>query len=211
MIIRLYEEKDRLSVRRICCDTAFMGEDVANFLEDREVFADFAISYYTDYEPQSLFVAQSEDSVIGYIAGCRDTKRYEQIFKSRILPNTILRCLARGLILKPKSRKFIYNTFKSFLKGEFKRPEISKEYPAHLHINIDGEKRRLGTGLMLMNRLLEYFKEQKVYGVHLTSVSKIGQEFFFKYGFKKLYSIRVSYFDYLVKEPVELICFGKKL
>ena len=209
--IRPFEARDKNSVRSICCDTAFMGENVTNFFEDREIFADFAISYYTDYEPESLFVVQSKEKVSGYIAGCCDTKRYAKIFESRILPKAILKCLTKGVLLKPKARNFILNTLKSFLKGEFNRPQVSEGYPAHLHINVDRRARGTGIGFMLMNFFLRRLKEKNIPAVHLCSISKTGQAFFSKFGFDILYSKKVSYFDYLLKEEQRLICFGKKL
>ncbi len=211
IIIRPYEEKDREIVRKICCDTAFMGEDVTVFFDDREVFADFAISYYTDYEPQSSFVAEIENRVIGYICGCCDTRRYYQIFNSRILPKTIIRSLARGIFLRRKTINFISNTINSLMKGEFKRPYMTEDYPAHLHINVESPSRHLGAGRMLMNKFLEYLNEKKVSAVHLVSISKVGQPFFSKLGFDVLYSQKITYFDYLIKEPLDLKCFGKKL
>lgn len=211
IIVRPYEARDKESVRRICCDTAFMGEDINYFFDSREVFANFAISYYTDYEPESLFVAEINDNVAGYIAGCRDTKRYLQIFQSRILPKAILNSLSKGLFLKAKTIKFVSNTLKSLLKGEFKRPVVFREYPAHLHININKEMRNLGVGLKLMEKFLGYLRSRNIPALHLTSISKIGQSFFLKMGFEVVYSTKVTYFDYLVKEPVYLICFGKRL
>ncbi len=211
IIVRPYQGSDRESIRKICCDTAFMGEEVEAFFEDREVFVDFAISYYTDYEPESLFVAVEREAVIGYIAGCLNSLKYQQIFQSRILPKTILKGIARGLLLKPKARVFLLNCFKSLMKQEFKRPLFREEYPAHLHINVAPSARRLGAGEMLMNKLLEYFKAKDIPAVQLSSISKSGQSFFFKMGFTELYSRRITYFAYLVKEPVYLMCFGRKL
>ncbi len=211
IIIRPFEPKDKESVRKICCDTAFMGDSVTNFFDDCEIFADFAISYYTDYEPQSLFVASDRERIVGYICGCCDTQRYGQIFKSRILPKAILRSLARGIFLKTKTINFISNFFKSLLRGEFRRPSVFKEYPAHLHINIAYESRGLGAGLMLMNKFLGYLKEKNIPAVHLSSISKVGQEFFSKLGFEVIYSEKVTYFNHLVREPLYLICFGKRL
>lgn len=211
IIIRPFNENDRESVRRICAETAFMGESADNFFDDKELFADFAISYYTDYEPESLFVAEYKDKVLGYLAGCGDSKRCSAISQSRILPQAILKSIQRGVIFKPKTRRFILNVMKSFVKGEFKRPCFFDEYPAHLHINVDKDARSLGIGVMLMNKFLEYLRGKNIPAVHLSSVSKIGQVFFSKSGFNILYSQRMTYFDYLVKEPVNLVYFGKKL
>lgn len=211
IVIRQYIPSDRDQVRKICSDTAFMGEAVTKFFDDPEVFADFAISYYTDYEPESLFVAQHSAGVVGYIAGCCDTNKYKRIFNSRILPRAILRSLSRNVIFNGKAANFLLRFFKSLVKGEFNRPDIAKGYPAHLHINLVREARGFGAGSMLMNKFLGYLKEKNIPAVHLSSIAKGGQEFFSKTGFDVLYSKRVTYFDHLVKEPLYLVCFGKRL
>ena len=39
--IREYRPSDREAVRRLCCDTGFLGEPIDPVYEDRELFADF--------------------------------------------------------------------------------------------------------------------------------------------------------------------------
>ena len=75
LLIRVYRPDDRDAVRTVACDTADRGEPVEGFFRDREVFADLLTRYYTDWEPQSLWVAEAEGRVIGYLTGCLDTRR----------------------------------------------------------------------------------------------------------------------------------------
>src|SRR4051812_15889577 len=55
-LIRGYRESDREAVRTLCCDTGFLGDPIDPVYEDRELFADFLTTYYTDHEPESCFL-----------------------------------------------------------------------------------------------------------------------------------------------------------
>ena len=56
--IRAYKAGDRRKVREISYDTAFMGESPEDFFDEEEIPADEVTLYYTDYEPESVFVAE---------------------------------------------------------------------------------------------------------------------------------------------------------
>ena len=73
-IVRPYEPRDRAAVRQIAWDTADNGEPVS-FFSDREVFADILTRYYTDFEPQSLWVVDHAGQAVGYLSGCLDDRR----------------------------------------------------------------------------------------------------------------------------------------
>ncbi len=84
--VRPYEARDRAAVRQICADTADAGQPVESFFPDREVFADLLTNYYTQFEPQSTFIADNDGEVVGYLTGCLDTKRFLSTMKWRIVP-----------------------------------------------------------------------------------------------------------------------------
>ena len=71
--VRSYEAGDRAAVRYICYRTGFMGEPADGFWRHKESWADLWTSFYTDREPESLYVATMDDSVVGYLTGCMDT------------------------------------------------------------------------------------------------------------------------------------------
>ena len=60
------ELRDKAAIRKICCDTGYVGHDIRPYIDDEELFADFWILYYTDFEPQSTFVARVGDRTVGY-------------------------------------------------------------------------------------------------------------------------------------------------
>ena len=91
LTIRPYRQADRHAVRAIVCDTAERGGPVERFFHDREVFADLLTRYYTDWEPGSLWVAERDAWVVGYLTGCLDTRRYHRVMAWRIIPMAVLR------------------------------------------------------------------------------------------------------------------------
>lgn len=208
--IRPFLVSDRLSIRKLCADTAFMGEPVEKFMKSREVFADWATVYYTDYEPEAIFLAEYGGKAIGYAMGCVDEKNYSRVFSRKILP-ALLRKMPKALFFDRSAATFLYNAVKSFLRGEFSRPDFSGSYPAHLHINIDKEFRGLGIGSMLIRDCVTHLALRKARGVRLATLSKRAGEFFEKSGFSLLYRKRISYFDYIAPEKLYLSIYGKVL
>src|SRR5678816_3917962 len=71
LVIRSYRASDRDAVRRLCCQTGFLGEPIDPVYEDRELFADFLTTYYTDHEPESSFVLEENGELCGYLLGSR--------------------------------------------------------------------------------------------------------------------------------------------
>ena len=71
--IRAYRASDRAAVRSIVFATGFMGDPVDWLWGDPESFADLFTRYYTDREPESLFVAERDRTVVGYLSRSVDS------------------------------------------------------------------------------------------------------------------------------------------
>src|SRR5947209_7229733 len=67
--IRGYLESDRPAIRRLCCDTGFLGNPIDAVFQDRESFADLFTSPYLDHEPNWALVAEAKGRVVGYLLG----------------------------------------------------------------------------------------------------------------------------------------------
>lgn len=194
--IRSFTPADRDALRQLCADTAFMGEPVERFMQDRSLFADWATSYYTDYEPQSILLAEYNRGLIGYIMGARREQDYDKVFWRALVPRLIFKS-SGSFMLKHTSRVFFLNLAASLFRGEFRRTDFSKMYPAHLHINVDKNFRGLGAGSLLMNKFLGYLSSTGIKAVRLATLSRKAALFFEKSGFHLLYRQRMTYFDYL--------------
>src|SRR5271157_920746 len=98
--IRPYKVQDRAALRMLCCDVADRGEPIENFFHDRDLAADLLTKYYTDYEPQSTFVAECDGCLVGYINGCMDNRRYGLVMFWLLMPSLLVKAFKRGLFVR---------------------------------------------------------------------------------------------------------------
>ena len=209
--VRKYEEKDRPFVREIACATAFIGKDAGAFFEDREILADTLTTYFTDYEPESCFVAESQGDIIGYIIGAKDEATLNKTQGTKIAKQLFIKALTSRVLLRNKNTFFLFRCLLSLLKGEFRQPDFYKDYPAILHINLKEGFRGLGIGAQLMHAYLGYLKENEIKGVHLATMSDETGAFFSKQGFGLLFSAKRSYFRHILHQDIAVYIYGRRL
>lgn len=211
VIIRRYKDEDRSAVRKIACDTAFMGEPAEVFFDDREILADFLTAYFTDYEPESCFVADFNAQVSGYLLGARDTAILEKVFLANVLPKILRKLILSRNLLNRKNIIFMCRLLISLIRGELRTPDFSKDYPALLHINIVKDLRSQGIGSKLIAGYLSYLENQKIPGVHLATMSEQAPFFFKQNGFELVYSSKRSYFKNILHRDINCYIYAKKL
>jgi ribosomal protein S18 acetylase RimI-like enzyme len=187
-LVRLYETTDRQAVWDIACDTADRGKPVENFFPDREIVAQILMRYYTDYEPQALWVAECDKKVVGYLSGCLDSSRYTSVMAWRIMPGCVTRAVLRGLLWRKETLRIFRAGIKSILRGGVRSDMPMADYPAHMHINLrDGFR-----GQHLGRRLIDNFMHQAisagVKGIHASVLEDNLQacKFFSQSGFSVL-------------------------
>src|SRR5882757_8634583 len=83
-VVRPYRPEDRDALRAICADTGFLGQPIDPVFEDRELFADYLTSYYTDAEPESCFVCELDGEVKGYLMGSRFPRKKDRYEKRKL-------------------------------------------------------------------------------------------------------------------------------
>lgn len=164
--IRHYSAADRQAVREISCETAVLGRPIGSLAPDREIFADCITRYYTDYEPQALWVAESGGRVVGYVSGCLDSRRYRRVMAWNIVPPMLLQALARGLLFKPASWRLIRAGWMTLRLGAAADDALLEPYPAHLHINLREGFRGQGLGAKLIDTLENQLLASGVAGLH---------------------------------------------
>src|SRR5438105_3518657 len=104
--IRKYRASDRTAVRRLCCETGFLGNPIDPVFEDRELFADFLTAYYTDWEPESALVLEIAGEIKGYLLGTRHSLR-QQIYSFYQNLSLFYRSMLRYPRYGSASRRFI--------------------------------------------------------------------------------------------------------
>lgn len=205
-VVRKYEARDRERVRWICSETGFVGKPQEAIFIGREEFADLWSSYWTDYEPESAFVAEVAGRAEGYLLGCLDTRKQEKIWGKEILPK-ILRRLVRPAWWKHRiNRKFVRAMAMSRMKGEFKMPheQLITDYPAHLHTNIgDPAFRGHGLGKAMMLAYFDFLRDHHLQSLHLgtTTHNREAVPFYYKLGFTTLIKKHFTAYDHAITDP----------
>ena len=210
IIIRKYRHDDRSAVRQICYETAFLGEPGSVYFESEEILNDVITRYFTDYEPESCFVAEKDNEVIGYIIGACDATVIRKTFLEKILISFIWKVFSRNVLVNRKNARFITELILSAFKREFSFPDVSGDYPATFHTNIKSGCRGLGVGSRLLCRFEDYLHEKNVAGVHCGTISEKACSYYMKHGFKLLFSRRQSYLKFCTGEICTYYLLGKK-
>ena len=210
--IRKFTAADRAAVRRICYDTGLMGESIDPYFGCFDLFADYWMNYYTDYEPESAFVAEADGQVVGYLVGCKATSVQQEILKTKILPRIRRKLFSFGYKIDRRFLKFMFRYMRSLYRREFVEEPV-KDYPAHLHMNLMKEYRSLGIGSLLMRAYLGYLRSNNIDGLHLgtTSYNKLAVPFYRKWGFQLVSRHPFTMYEGILPEPVEVFFFVRSL
>ncbi|MDD5260349.1 MAG: GNAT family acetyltransferase [Methylacidiphilales bacterium] len=208
--IRHYEPRDREAVRRICCETGFLGNPVDPVFEDRELFANFLTAYYTDAEPESSVVLESGGEVRGYIMGCRHPDRQSR-YNLRVFAAGLGKLLFRFLFrYQGNTRRYIW----WLLTRGRKEVPFTPKGMAHFHINLLPDVRSVPQTRAVIDFFLDYLVrsgEKAVYGQVVTFEKRRGERMFARYGFVVRDSVEVTKYRKYVETPVYLFTVVKDL
>jgi len=207
--IRKYHPDDREIVRRLCCDTGYLGNPIDPVFEDRELFADYLSAYYTDWEPESSFVLEVGGEVRGYLLGSRFPVR-QQLYNIYQNASIFLRGIVRYSGYNEASRAFVKWVF---CNGWREVPAAPRRC-AHFHINLLSDARSVASTRAIMDAYLAYLHqsgERRVYGQMVTYEGRRGSKMFERYGFRVINKSRISKYDKIHPEPVYLCTVVKDL
>jgi hypothetical protein len=207
--IRSYRRNDRDAVRRLCCQTGFLGTPIDPVYEDRQLFADFLTTYYTDWEPESSFVIEIDGEIRGYLLGSRKPLR-NQLYSFWQNVSLFLKALTRYFRYSAASRRFVRWIL---MNGWREVPAAPRRVP-HFHINLLPEARKMSTTRALMSAYLSYLYrcgEKRVYGQIVTFESRRGEQMFERYGFKVLNRAEITKYKAFYPQSVYLSTVIKNL
>jgi len=211
-LIRPYRTADRAALFEIGGDTALFGAPIEAYLDDRRIFLDSFYAYYTDYEPEHIWIAEVDGQVGGFITGCTDTATQERITRQKLMPVVWRRALTFQYRVGWKTLGYIYRMIRTGLLHEYPEVDLS-EYPAHLHINLRANCRGLGLGKGLMQAWLDQLRELGIKGVHLgtTDQNVAACKLYEKMGFEILAARKSRMWGRLVDGPVEIRTYGRRI
>jgi len=213
IVIRKYQSSDREVLRKLSCDTAYFGDPCEVFFPDRKLLADLIMSYYTDYEPEHIRVADYNGEVVGYISVSLSESRYNRFMLLKIIPCSVIKALCRRKIWDRRTLRLILYNFLFGISGSGKLKKINrKEFPAHIHQNIKYGFRGKGIGSKLFDALFRELKE-KTKGIAFKALRQEPKfSFFEKYGFQLFDCRRVKVWErWLNKSPLYLMGYRKKI
>jgi hypothetical protein len=183
-IIRPYRPDDRTAIRAICADTGFLGQPIDPVFEDRELFADYLTSYYTDAEPEATFVCEIDGQVKGYVMGSRFPRRNAR-FEARALPGLVLRGAWRYFTrpYNAATRRYVrWVLTRARKEVPFAPPDIP-----HFHFNMLPEARTVSGTRAIVDMFLAFLVEHgetQVYGQVVAYETRRGARMFERYGFR---------------------------
>jgi len=213
--IRKYEQKDRQAVRKICVDTGILGNPIDPVFSDRELFADMATGYYLDYEPESAFVAELEDEVVGYLTASISKWAYLGIVLNGIPPafTALYRLFRRQYVGQPQNKDFLQWVF---TKSIFEIPSHPGN-AMHFHFNLKKGHRKKGIGSRLVRTAIQTLKpemEKRNITLRYCEVithSKKSEHYYLNAGFAIFDKKQFTSFNSQVQGNVYHICITKSL
>ncbi|VVM06275.1 GNAT family acetyltransferase [Methylacidimicrobium tartarophylax] len=188
--IRFFRASDREGVRKVCADTGFLGSPIDQIFEDRELFADYLTSYYTDKEPESTLVCEAGGTIVGYLMGCRNSRAkfwYHAFYNVRLF----LRTLVRYPFYRAASRRYLHWLL---WKGRREEPRSLPGIP-HFHFNMLAPWRSVSRTRHLVDSFLDYLVqngEKAVYGQVVVFDRRRGEKMFEHYGFQVVDRVEVT-------------------
>ena len=188
-------EKRMISIRKCSKDDAERLVEICHITGDTSFDPMlFGLRWCLDYvwhETDHCFVAVDEDGyVAGYLLSTMDTVKQEERFHREMVP----KIKARWREIGGKSLKVVWKYHRHIKPRKLKvMDDVVRQYPAHMHIDIDPKYQRQGIGHLLMASFEEHVMAQGVKGFHLVvgAGNKKGIPFYEKYGLKRLKDIKV--------------------
>jgi len=180
------------AVGELCCRTGNDGAPIP--IERWELFERIWIEPYRVLIPEWSYAALADLRVVGYLTGCPDTERFaRRCFFRCTLP--LLRQIAFGRYRGDAyGKRFARQALglDNSAERSFPKPirRLLRQFPAHLHMNVDTEFRRGGVGRRLIERFLQDLRLRRVFAAHLLCGAG-PVPFYTRMGFSELAVIQV--------------------
>jgi ribosomal protein S18 acetylase RimI-like enzyme len=219
--VRSYRPSDREAIRRLCCNTGFLGNPVDPLFQDRTLFADLFTEPYLEREPEWALVAEAPEwalvaeargRVIGYLLGSIDPHfdRWLLLSGFQTVSRMLLRLATGRYSNHPRSRKFIRWLLTAGLREQPQHPPQS----AHLHFNLDCGYRGRGLAQLLWRNFESRLKARGIkrcYGSFFSYGHCKPELAYLRYGFRCYDRCLTTLFQPEISGKVEVVCVMKAL
>ncbi len=207
--IRPYRPSDRDAVRRLCCETGYLGKAIDPVFEDRELFADYLTRFYTDWEPESTFVLEQNGELKGYLMGSRRPflQQFYNFFNN-------LSLFTRGVFRYPRYNKASKAFVRWILLNAWREVPAAPRRLPHFHFNMLPEVQGFGTAREILVQFLNHLRahgETHVFGQVVTFEDRRGAKVFERFGFQVVEKKEITKYRAHRDEPVYLCTVLKDL
>lgn len=210
--LRQYQDLDREEVRRICCETGFLGSPVDRIYQDRELFADLFTDAYLDYEPEWTLIAENEGLVAGYLMGSVDPRFNRTLMLSgfQVARKMFSRLITGKYSHHPRSELFVRWVLTRGLMEQPRHPNGA----AHLHLNLEKPlrwgsvaRRLLGTfeGMLMAVGINHY------YAKFFSCPQRNPEHLYARLGFEIYDCSETTIFRPEITDTVYVVCVHKRL
>lgn len=187
-IRRGLEREDWSYVRELCARTGRSGDPI-----ERTRWAFFGEQWVGPYEklrPEWSYVAESDGGRWGYLTGCPDTPSF-RCERAWLFDLPLFLRIHLGSFVRNSDTELFAKRFLRWDLGPEERfdpkatEEVFREYPAHLHVNLEADARGRGVGRALIDRYREDLARIGIHGIHLYCGDK-PRGFYRKTGFVEI-------------------------
>jgi hypothetical protein len=201
-VVRRYTRDDRAAVRQICCDTGFLGRAIDPIFEDRDLFADFFTDYYLQHEPDAAFVVTVDNSVVGFLLGCRYPFRH-QLFSAVQGLRLAAKALLRYRRYKSETKYYLW----WILRNARREVPPSPRRIGHFHVNFLPQVKSIAAFREILERFLRFLADQNVTQISAQMVTfddRRGIALLERYGFRVLNRSEITKFKEFTNQTVYL-------
>ena len=163
--------RDWDAVYDLCCRTGNNGQPVSP--ERWDLFGRLWVEPYEKIFPQWTYVAEADRVVVGYLTGCPDSRGFAKAKVGRFALPLLVDVLSRPLFRergRSQVRKTIFGLRKERRNEAFPRAlrqMLQRDYPAHLHMNVEANWRGSGVGTKLIEHFFADLRGTGIPRVHL--------------------------------------------
>ena len=212
VIIRPYQPEDRPAIRRICCDTGFLGNPIETIFSDREIFADLFAAPWLDYGADWAWVAEARGRVVGYLLGSVSPHfNYTLLYSGFQTTMKMMTRAATGRYARhPRTRHFI----RWLLLNGYREQPRHPDNAAHLHLNLEKSYRGRDLGLRLWQAYEEQLARARIqncYGAFFSWPKRRPEAVYSRLGFSVFDRKLTTIFSPEIPDTVEVVCVHKKL
>jgi GNAT superfamily N-acetyltransferase len=187
MMIRPIRTDDLEALYRIALATGDGGNDAATLYRDPRLVGHIYAAPYAVLCPDTVFVAEDDEGIGGYIVGAADTRAFELRLEAEWWP--ALRREYSDPSATPRIAWTLDQRRINTIHHPRDTPEVlTRRYPSHLHINLLPRLRGRGIGQALMTAWLDAVRQAGSAGAHLAvgTGSELAIRFYLRCGFQAL-------------------------